>query len=128
MDIETGDSPPICQRPLRHAEWVKHELNILEDARVIVCNVSPWASPIVVIQRLCVNYWALNKLLPPLQKAFSNAKGVLSLAPLPKIDDIYVRLKGARVFSALDFQSGYHHMELTAEARPKTAFTLPANL
>ena len=32
------------------------------------------------------------------------------------------------MFSALDFWSGYHHMELTAEARPETAFTLPANL
>ena len=32
------------------------------------------------------------------------------------------------MFLALDFQSGYHHVELTAEARPKTAFTLPANL
>ena len=52
---------------------------------------------------MCVDYQALNKLFPLVQKAFSNAKGVLSLVPLPKIDDIYVQLKGARVFSALDF-------------------------
>ena len=103
MDIETGDSPAICQRPytlpLKHTEWVKRELNILEDAVVIVCSVSPWASSIIVVpkrsapgeppkQRLCVDYRTLNKLLPPVQKAFSNAKGVLSLVPLPKIDDI----------------------------------------
>ena len=34
MDIETGDSPPICQRPynlpLKHVEWVTKELEILE--------------------------------------------------------------------------------------------------
>ena len=32
MDIETGDSPPICQRPyslpLKHVEWVQRELEI----------------------------------------------------------------------------------------------------
>ena len=137
-----GDSPPVCQRPYnlppKHAEWVKRELNILEDAGVIVHSVSPWASPIVVVPkrsapgepptcRLCVDYRALNKLLPLVQKAFSNVKGILSLVPLPKID-IYASLKGERVFSALDFHSGYHHVELTAKARPKTAFTLPANL
>ena len=32
------------------------------------------------------------------------------------------------MFSTLDMRSGYHHVEMTEEARPKTAFTLPANL
>ena len=35
---------------------------------------------------------------------------------------------GSKVFSTLDMHSGYHHVEMTEEARPKTAFTLPANL
>ena len=34
MDIETGDSPPICQKPyslpLKHVEWVTKELEILK--------------------------------------------------------------------------------------------------
>ena len=55
MVIDTRDSPPVCQRPyilpLKHAEWVKHELNILEAAGVIVHSVSPWASPIVVVPK-----------------------------------------------------------------------------
>ena len=33
MDIDTGESPPVCQKPyklpLKHAELVKKELNIL---------------------------------------------------------------------------------------------------
>ena len=66
--------------------------------------------------------------MPPVKKAHSNAKGVLSLVPLPKIDEIYACLKGSEVFSTLDMRSGYHHVEMTEEARPKTAFTLPANL
>ena len=53
MDIDTDTSPPICQRPytlpLKHAEWVKRELHILESAGVIGRSVSPWASPIVLV-------------------------------------------------------------------------------
>ena len=34
MDIDTGDSPPVCQKPyslpLKHVEWVQKELEILE--------------------------------------------------------------------------------------------------
>ena len=109
VEINTGDSPPITQKPytlpLKHATWVQRELQILEKAGVIVRSVSPWASPIVVVpkrtapgeptkRRLCVDYRAVNSLLPPVKKAFSKAKGVLTLVPLPKIDEIYARLKG----------------------------------
>ena len=62
MEIDTGDSPPITQKPytlpLKHATWVQKELKILEKAGVIVRSVSPWASPIVIVpkRRLCVDY------------------------------------------------------------------------
>ena len=53
MDIDTGDSPPMCQKPyslpLRHVEWVQKELEILERAGVIQRSISPWASPIVIV-------------------------------------------------------------------------------
>ena len=55
MDIDTGENPPVCQRPytlpLKHAEWVKKELNILEAAGIIVRSVLPWASPIVIVPK-----------------------------------------------------------------------------
>ena len=55
IDIDTGDSPPVCQRPynlpLKHREWVQKELETLEKAGVIVRSISPWASPIVVVPK-----------------------------------------------------------------------------
>ena len=112
VEIDNGHSLPITQKPctlsLKHTEWVQRELEILEKAGVIVRSVSPWASPIVVVpkrtasgeplkRRLCVDYRGLNSLLPPVKKAFSKAKGILTLVPLPKIDEIYVRLKGSNI-------------------------------
>ena len=55
MDIDTGNSPPVCQRPynlpLKHREWVQKELETLERAGMIVRSISPWASPIVVVPK-----------------------------------------------------------------------------
>ena len=117
MEIETGDSPPVCQRPynllLKHIDWVQKELNTLEKAGVITRSVSPWASPIVIVpkrtalgdppkKRLCVDYRVINSLLPKVNKAHSKAKGVLTFVPLLKIDEIYARLKGSKVYSGFD--------------------------
>ena len=55
VEIDTGDSPPITQKPytlpLKHATWVQGELEILEKASVIVRSVLPWVSPIVIVPK-----------------------------------------------------------------------------
>ena len=71
---------------------------------------------------MCVDYRMLNSLLHPVNKAHSKAKGIVTLVPLPKIDEIYAQLQGSKIFSALDMRSGYFHIELSEEAKPKTAF------
>ena len=114
---------------LKHVEWVQKELQILEKAGVIERSISPWASPIVIVpkksesgepprRRMCVDYIMLNSLLPPVRK------GVSSFVSLPKIDEIYGKLRGAKIFSALDMRSGYYHIGLSPEAQPKTAFVV----
>ena len=137
MEIDTGDNTPVSQRPyslaLKHVEWVRQELEALEKAGVITRSVSPWASPIVIVpkksapgeppkRRMCVDYRALNSLLPPVTKANSKAKGVLTLVPLPKIDEIYAALEGSVVYSTFDMRSGYYHIELTPASKEKSAF------
>ena len=139
MEIDTGDSPPISQRPynlpLKHSDWVQKELDILEKAEVITRSASPWASPIVIVpkktkpgepprRRLCVDYRALNNLLPTVHKVGSKAKGVLTLVSLPKKDEIYAKLRGSFIFSTFDMRSGYHHVALSPESQPKSAFVI----
>ena len=42
--------------------------------------------------------------------------------PLPKIDEIYARLKGCNIYSTFDMRSGYYHTVLSKESRPKSVF------
>ena len=139
MDIPTGDNPPVCQRPytlaLKHIQWVQEEIETLERAGVITKSISPWASPIVIVpkktapgepprRRMCVDYRMLNQLLPKVDKAHSKAKGILTLVPLPKIDEIYAKLEGSTIYSTFDMRSGYYHLELSPESQPKSAFVV----
>ena len=139
MDIDTGDSPPVSSRPytlpLKHYEWVQREIESLEHAGVITKSMSKWASPIVVApkksapgeppkRRLCVDFRKVNKLQQEVITA-GKTKGQISILPLPKIDEMYAKLKGAKVFSTIDLSSGYHHIALGKSSRAKTAFVTP---
>ena len=138
MDIDTGDSPPIAQRPyclpLQHSEWVKKEISTLERADIITKSISPWASPVVIVpkksapgeppqRRMCVDFRKLNMLQPEVTNV-SGGKGCISLVPLPKIDELYAQLKGYKVFSTIDLRAGYYHIGLSESAKPKTAFVI----
>ena len=142
MDIDTGDSPPVTLRPytlpLKHYEWVQREIESLERAGVITKSMSKWASPIVVVpkksapgeppkRRLCVDFRKVNKLQQEVITA-GKTKGQISIHSLPKIDEMYVKLKGAKVFSTIDLISGYHHITLGKSSRAKTAFVTPFDL
>ena len=139
MDIPTGDSPPITQRPytlaLKYVQWVQDEIEILEKVGIIAKSVSPWASPIVIVPKktapgepprrcMCVDYCMLNQLLPKVDKEHSKAKGVLTLVPLSKIDEIYAKLEGSTIYSTFDMRSEYYHLKLSQESQPKSAFVI----
>ena len=44
---------------------------------------------------------------------------------MPKVEDIFSQLNGAKYFSTLDLKAGYHHIHFDEESIPKTAFTSP---
>ena len=139
MDIDTGDSPSVSLRPytlpLKHYEWVQREIESLERAGVITKSMSKWASPIVVVpkrsasgeppkRRLCIDFRKVNELQQEVITA-EKTKGQISIHPLPKIDEMYAKLKGAKVFSKIDLRSGYHHIALGKSSRAKTTFVTP---
>ena len=112
MDIDTGDSPPMSSRPytlpLKHYKWVQREIESLEWAGVIKKSMSNWASPIVIIpkkstpreplkRRLCIDFRKVNELQQEVL-AEGKKRGQILLHPLPKIDEMYTKLKGAKVF------------------------------
>ena len=137
MEINTGDSPPIAQAPyrcpLKHRDWLRMEIERLRHAGIIEMCASDWASPVVIVSkkplpgeppqnRLCVDYRALNSLLPKVTNPTTKAKGILSMVPLPRIDDLLGRLNGAKIFTSLDCTQGYHHIGLSPESQLKSAF------
>ena len=139
MDIDTGDSPPVSSRPytlpLKHYKWVQREIESLERPGVITKSMSKWASPIVIVpkksapweppkRRLCVDFRKVNELQQEVITA-GNTRGQISIHPLPKIDEMYAKLKGAKVFSTINLKSGYHHIALGKSSRAKTTFVMP---
>ena len=97
--------------------------------------MSKWASPIVVVpkksapgeplkRRLCIDFRKVNELQQEVITA-GKTKVQFSIHPLSKIDEMYAKLKGAKVFSTIDLRSGYHHITLGKSSRAKTAFVTP---
>ena len=75
-------------------------------------------------RRLCVDFRKVNELQQEVITV-GKTKGQISIHPLPKIDKMYVKLKGAKVFSTIDLRSSYHHITLGKSSRAKTAFVTP---
>ena len=123
MTIDTGNSDPVLQKPypiiMKNYQWMKEEIEKLLTAKAIHSSQSSWSAPIIVIpkgdrgKRLVIDYWALNKVT----RKFT--------WPMPKVEDIFSKLNGAKYFSTLELRAGYHHNPLDKSSIPKTAFNSP---
>jgi len=60
---------------------------------------------------MCVDYRQLNDVT------------IKNKYPLPRIDDLFDQLSGAKVFSKIDLRTRYHQLKIKKEDIPKTAFT-----
>ena len=104
-----------CLAPAELTEVSTHITDLLQ-GKLIEPSISAYGSPIIFVKkktgelRLVVDYRALNKL------------AVKNQYPLPRIDDLFDQLHGAKYHSSLDAASGFHQILL------KSAKKLPPGL
>ena len=79
-------------------------------------STSPWGAPILFAKkkdktlRLCIDYRQLNRVT------------IKNRYPLPRIDDLFDQLRGARVYSEIDPRTSYHQLRVRDTYIPKTVF------
>nr|GEZ40757.1 putative reverse transcriptase domain-containing protein [Tanacetum cinerariifolium] len=112
--------PPIAKTPylLASSEMkeLMSQLQELLDKGFIHPSSSPLGALILFVKkkdgslRMCIDYHELNKVT------------VKNVYPVPRIDDLFDQLQGARWFLKIDLHSSYHQLKVREEDIPKTAF------
>jgi len=118
IDLLPGTAP-IAKRPYRMSvgelEEPKTQLKELLDKKFIRPSSSPWGAPVIFVEKkdgtqgMCVDYRSLN------------AVTIKNKFPLPRIEDLFDQLRGAKVFSKIDLRLGYHQLRIRPSDIPKTA-------
>ena len=122
IPLEEGVKPPF--RPMYRLspsefEEMKRQIQDYLDKGWIEPSSSPFGAPILFVSkkdgglRMCIDYRALNKVT------------IKNRYPLPRIDDLFDKLQGAKYFTSLDLAQGYHQIRIPDEDVPKTAFRTP---
>jgi hypothetical protein len=97
---------------------LRMQLKELMGLGLICPSVSPWGVPVIFIinkdgsSRIFIDYHQLNKAT------------IKNQYLLPRIDDLFDQMKGAMVFSKIDFRSGYHQSWIKEGDVPKTTFEM----
>ena len=110
--------------PMVKMNWVRDEVECLLNAGIVHHSVSPWCSPVIVVEkkqipgqqkefRLVVDYRALNLVTK------------LQWYQLPLISQILTSLKISTCISVLDLTKAYHHISIRECDKAKTAFQAP---
>ena len=79
-------------------------------------STSPWGAQVLFAKkrgktlRMCIDYRQLNRVT------------INNRYPLPRIDDLFDQLRGARVYFKIDLRTGYHQLRVRDTDIPKTAF------
>ncbi|GKC45157.1 putative reverse transcriptase domain-containing protein [Tanacetum coccineum] len=95
---------------------LSEQLQELQDKGFIWPSHSPWGALVLFVKkkdgslRMCIDYRELNKLT------------IKNHYPLPRIDNLFNQLQGARYFSKIDLRSGYHQLRVQDDDISKTAF------
>ena len=116
--FETPFEQPHRRIPPPMVDEVRKHLEQLLDAGIIRKPCSPWCSNIVLVRkkngklRMCVDYRMLNK------------RSVKDAYALPRNEEVFDVLHGAKYFSTIDMKAGYHQVEIEDQHKERTAFTV----
>lgn len=119
IELLPGSVPPSMatyRMSPKELDELKRQIDDLESKHVLRPSKSPFGAPVLLTKkkdgtwRFCVDYRALNAIT------------VKNKYPLPRVDELFDRLHGARYFSKLDMRSGYWQIRMRAEDVHKTAF------
>ena len=95
---------------------MKEQLKDLLEKSFIRPSLSPWGAPVLFFHkkdgmlRMCIDYRQLNKVT------------IKNKYPLPRIDDLFDQLQGAKCFSNIDLRLGYHQLRVKEKNITKMAF------
>ena len=93
------------------------QLQELLDKGFIRPSTSPWGASVLVAKkkgktlRVCIGYRQLNRVI--IQNRYL----------LPRIDELFDQLRGARVYFKIDLRTGYHQLKVRETDIPKAAFS-----
>jgi hypothetical protein len=99
IDLLPGTSPTFKRQyrmSVEELKELKKQLTELQEARYIRLSSSPWGALVLFVQKkdgsqgMCVDYRTLNDVT------------VKNKYPLPRIEDLFDRMRDARVFSKID--------------------------
>jgi hypothetical protein len=119
IEVVPGSVPPsmaMYRMSPTELDELKRQIDDLESKHVLRPSKSPFGAPVLLTKkkdgtwRFCVDYRALNAIT------------IKNKYPLPRVDELFDRLHGARYFSKLDLRSGYWQIRVREEDVPKTAF------
>ena len=124
--IDTGDNPPVRQRPYRVSPEIKAEIdkqvNTMLQNGIIRESTSPFASPVVMVKkkngdyRFAIDYRKLNAITTTMNY------------PLPTFQDVTDLLGKAKLFSVMDMRSGFWQLQVDENSKHKTAFICHSGL
>ena len=112
-------SLPPRRIPISIRNEVKEKISDLLKRDIIEPSSSPYGAPLVPVLKRNGNvrlYFDYRQL---------NAKTIPNKYPIRRPNDIFGKLKSAKVFSVIDLKNGYYHIPVKAKDRCKTAFILP---
>ena len=95
---------------------LKVQIQELLDKEFIRLSTSPWGAPVLFAKkkektlRMCIDYRQLNRVT------------IKNRYPLPRIDDLFDQLRGARIYFKIDLRTGYHQLRVRGANIPKTTF------